>query len=218
MQALQLVIMTGTDASPEPPFARRQDPLAELVRNAASGDLAATRQIIEAVAPPVLRVVRSVLGGAHADVDDVTQESLMAFVRALPAFRGECGVTGYACRIAVRTAVAARRRVRRNDERLDGLRDATRALPEPVPTPSQEVARERRKALLRELLDELPEAQAETFALRVVLGHSLQEVADATGAPVNTVRSRLRLAREALRSKIECDPALASELLPEVTS
>ena len=29
------------------------------------------------------------------------------------------------------------------------------------------------------------------------------------GAPINTVRSRLRLAKEALRSRIESDPALA---------
>jgi RNA polymerase sigma-70 factor (ECF subfamily) len=40
----------------------------------------------------------------------------------------------------------------------------------------------------------------------------MQEVADATGAPVNTVRSRLRLAKEALRRRIEEDPALIEVL------
>ncbi len=66
--------------------------------------------------------------------------------------------------------------------------------------------------LLRALLDELPVVQAETFALRVALGYSMQEVADATSAPVNTVRSRLRLAKEALRHRIEQDATL-TELL-----
>ena len=70
----------------------------------------------------------------------------------------------------------------------------------------------RRQALLQELIDELPEPQAETLALRVVVGLSLKETAAATGAPVNTVRSRMRLAREALRTRIEQQPALA-ELL-----
>jgi RNA polymerase sigma-70 factor (ECF subfamily) len=65
---------------------------------------------------------------------------------------------------------------------------------------------------LRTLLEELPEIQAETFALRVALGYSMQEVAAATGAPVNTVRSRLRLAREALRRRIEQDPSLSEVL------
>ena len=41
-----------------------------------------------------------------------------------------------------------------------------------------------------------------------MLDYSLDQVAEATGAPVNTVRSRVRLAREKLREKIEGDPEL----------
>jgi RNA polymerase sigma factor (sigma-70 family) len=67
----------------------------------------------------------------------------------------------------------------------------------------------RRRELLRELLEDLPEEQAEALTLRVVMGWSLEEVAQASGAPVNTVRSRVRLAKEALRARIEAQPALA---------
>ena len=70
----------------------------------------------------------------------------------------------------------------------------------------------RRRALLRALLDELPEAQAETLVLRIMLGFSMAETAEATSVPLNTVRSRLRLAKEALRSRIEQDPCLAEML------
>jgi len=66
---------------------------------------------------------------------------------------------------------------------------------------------QRRQASLHALLDTLPEVQGETLALRVVLGLSLLETAEATGVPVNTVRSRVRLAREALRARIEAEPA-----------
>jgi RNA polymerase sigma-70 factor (ECF subfamily) len=45
-----------------------------------------------------------------------------------------------------------------------------------------------------------------------MLGWSLEEIAQTSGAPVNTVRSRLRLAKEALRRKIVADPVLAEEL------
>jgi RNA polymerase sigma-70 factor (ECF subfamily) len=69
---------------------------------------------------------------------------------------------------------------------------------------------------LRSLLDELPPVQADTFALRIALGYSMQEVADATGAPINTVRSRVRLAKEALRRRIEEDPTLAELLGGEI--
>lgn len=66
--------------------------------------------------------------------------------------------------------------------------------------------------LLRSLLDEIPTEQAEALTMRVVLGWSLDEIAQASRAPMNTVRSRLRLAKEALRKKIESNPALAEEL------
>ncbi|MCA2981704.1 MAG: hypothetical protein INH37_25795, partial [Myxococcaceae bacterium] len=76
------------------------------------------------------------------------------------------------------------------------------------------VLAERRRAVIQELLGTLPEVQAETLALRVVLGLSLGEVAAATQVPLNTVRSRIRLAKEALMARIEADPALLELLEP----
>ena len=65
---------------------------------------------------------------------------------------------------------------------------------------------ERRRDLVRTLLREIPDAQAETLVLRMALGYSIEEVSRITTAPVNTVRSRLRLAKEALRGRIDADP------------
>jgi DNA-directed RNA polymerase specialized sigma24 family protein len=45
-----------------------------------------------------------------------------------------------------------------------------------------------------------------------MLGFSVEEVADACAAPVNTVRSRLRLAKEALRDRILADATLKETL------
>ena len=62
---------------------------------------------------------------------------------------------------------------------------------------------------MRTLLGELPEAQAEAMVLRLALGYSIEEIAGISSAPINTVRSRLRLAKDALRSRIEADPRWA---------
>jgi RNA polymerase sigma-70 factor (ECF subfamily) len=86
------------------------------------------------------------------------------------------------------------------------------ALELPVAGAGDDPEAPRRRALVRALLDELPEAQAETLVLRVMLGYSIAEVAEAMGVPTNTVRSRLRLAKEAMRSRIVEDQAFA-ELL-----
>ena len=87
------------------------------VERAVEGDVAAIREILEAVAPRVHAVARRVLGPGDPDTEDVTQEALIALVRALPSFRGEGTVAAFAARIGVRTAVASRNRRRRRAER-----------------------------------------------------------------------------------------------------
>ena len=178
----------------------------ELISTAADGDRAAIGQLLRGVGPSMLRVVRTILGVDAVDAEDVFQESLLALVGALPSFRGDCGLRHFSCRIAARTAVRSRRRAREAETRHLAAMNREIPLREQPPTPGSLVASEQRKAMLRRLLEELPEVQAETLALRVVLGYSLADVAATTGVPVNTVRSRLRLAKEALRRRIEADP------------
>ncbi len=183
----------------------------ELARQAATGDLVAAQALLEGVRTPVARVVAGVLGAGHADIDDVIQQTLIALVRALPAFRGECHPAGFACRIALRTASRARKRGRLEQTLRDefarfSVEQGT------AESPSELAASEQRRRVLRDLLGDLPEEQAESLALRVMLGWSLEEVARATGAPVNTVRSRVRLAKEALRRRLEATPELAAEV------
>ncbi|HEX2676360.1 MAG TPA: RNA polymerase sigma factor [Polyangiales bacterium] len=192
----------------EPSDELEPEPLLRATTAALNGDTAALRVLLTALAPDIARVARCVLGSTAAELDDVVQESLLGLVRALPGFRAESSLRRFANRIAVRTAIGARRRqrVRRgHDERFFSH---AAPLDHTAPDPENQYRSARREALLARLLDELPEAQAETLALRVVLGFSLEETARATNVPENTVRSRLRLAREALRERIEREPSL----------
>jgi RNA polymerase sigma factor (sigma-70 family) len=185
--------------------------LTGLVRLAAGGDPSATRQFLDAVWPTLARVVNGVLGARHPEADDVVQQALIAVVHALSAFRGECHPAGYASRITMHVALRARRNAAVRRARNESF--AQSATPESdAAWPSDEVASERRKRALRDLLTELPEEQADALGLRIVLGWSLDEVAKASGVPVNTVRSRVRLAKEALRRRIAADPSLAADL------
>jgi RNA polymerase sigma-70 factor (ECF subfamily) len=185
-----------------------------LAHVAALGNARATRDLIRLVQPRVQAVIRIVLGSGCSDVEDVAQQAIIAFIQALAGFRGECEPSRFAARIAVRIAMAHRRRIRASLRRRDDLVD-----PDDVPSYSSasglSILAERRRALVRELLEELPEEQSESLALRIILGWTLDEVSVTTGAPINTVRSRLRLAKEALRRRIEADPALSEMLQPE---
>src|SRR6478736_4659401 len=87
----------------EPPPSPREpsDPLASLAKAAAEGDGAAIRTFLSSVGACLLRVVRSVLGAQHPDVDDVVQEApfavqMKSFRRALMPMR--CGTCSTPCR------------------------------------------------------------------------------------------------------------------------
>jgi len=185
--------------------------LTALARLAGSGDPIATRRFLDWVWPTLARVVNGVLGARHADVDDVMQQSLLAVLQALSAFRGECHPAGYASRIALHVALRARKSAGIRAARARTLAQIAASEPEPAQLDG-DVPSERRKRAMRDLLGELPEEQADALALRVMLGWSLDEVSSATGAPINTIRSRVRLAKEALRKRIEANPALTDDL------
>jgi RNA polymerase sigma factor (sigma-70 family) len=176
----------------------------QLARRAAAGDAVATRQLLENIAPRVVRATRAVMGAGHPEAEDAVQLALIGFIQSLPGFRGECNPSLFAARIAVRTASGVRRRSSARHAGRDAMVDVD-ALQGVEVDPSAT----RRRDVVRSLLDELPEEQAEALALRFMLGWSLLEIAEASGAPLNTVRSRLRLAKEALRKRVEAEPGLA---------
>jgi RNA polymerase sigma-70 factor, ECF subfamily len=150
----------------------------------------------------VLRSVRLVLGSKSADLEDATQQALMGFVEALAEFRGDCHPAGYASRIAVHIALTWRRRAARSRSVACGADEIAAASERRRPAHDDGGAGYQRRCV-RDLLDKLPPEQAEVLALHVVLGYSLPEVARSTGVPLNTVKSRLRLAKQALRRDLE---------------
>jgi RNA polymerase sigma-70 factor (ECF subfamily) len=143
-------------------------------------------------------------------VEDVVQESALGLIAALPRFRRDCKVHHFAARIGILTALKARRRLRsRGDVYADPVDDRDLPYQDVSPVVAHDA---RRREVLRSLFEELPEAQSETLVMHYVLELTVDEIASATGVPVNTVRSRLRLARGALRLRIESDPVLRDGL------
>ena len=210
-----LRLVPKTDGAPgrerEP---RHADELARVASAASAGDRGAIRALLVALGPHLLRTVRSVLGRDSSDVDDVAQEAALVVLGALPGFRGEGSVVRFAVRTAVLVAMNARRK-RATMKRGRGVTDDVpdiEALAAPSDSPEQRVASARAASAVRALLATLPAAQAEALALHCIAGCSLAEIAAATNAPQETVKSRLRLARQALRRTLERTPGMV-ELL-----
>jgi RNA polymerase sigma-70 factor (ECF subfamily) len=216
---LRLVSTDGSDTASNQAALRASDPvrpnepapqalLAAWVRGALSGDVSATQRLLQYVAPHVRRTVKGMLGAQHPDLEDTIQEALLAFIKALPAFRFESEINHYVVRIAFRVALATKRRTKRFTDRFE-LTSAPEQTPGTESPAAREVdlAGEQRRALERALA-KLPHAQAEVIVLWLVLEHSIAEVASICDVSPNTVKSRLRLAREALHRHVQSDAAL----------
>jgi RNA polymerase sigma-70 factor (ECF subfamily) len=160
----------------------------------------------------MLRAVRKVLGHGTSDVEDVLQEAVEGLLLALASFRGECTVLHFACRVAVLTALASRRRASFRAQWSLDVPDAAAVSASPDPSPVEGLSATRRRETLGMLLDELPPVQAEVLVFHCALGFTVEEVASSIGRPVETVRSRLRLAKQALRERIEASSELAEIL------
>jgi RNA polymerase sigma factor (sigma-70 family) len=161
------------------------------------------------LAPLMLRVVRSVLGARHPDVEDVTQDAVIQLLASLPSFRGESTVLYYAGRIALFTALGSRRREETRVSRIDPDDPSEQIIDHAGTSPLADAIANRRREVLLRLLDELPKPMAEALALHFVLGYTVDEIAKAANISPNTVWSRLRLGKEALLRRLERDRRLA---------
>ena len=197
---------------PAPPGEGPRDELAELAKTVERGDAVALRTFLATIIPHLLRVARRVLGPSHPFVEDVAHDAAYAVVQQLSEFRGESSVLNFARRVAVLTAMNTRRRdAAQKRARLRDSADPDTFQAE-MANPEQRVASEALLPVMRELLDELPEAQGEAFALHVILGYTVAEIAELSHAPVETVRSRLRLAKQALKIRALAHPLLRDSL------
>ncbi len=138
------------------------------------------------------------LGVPANSIEDVVQEVFLILHRRRHDFRNESSVRTWVHGIAIRVARHHRARLRRRE--MEPLPSQTHA-----ETPPLESAIDGRAQLKRldALLGELSEEQREVFVLVEVGGLSAPEVAQAMGTKLNTVYSRLRLARSRMKASLE---------------
>lgn len=172
-----------------------------LVASVLAGERDAFRSLVEREQDAVYRVCLRILGRPH-DAEDVAQESFLMAYRSIGTYRGDGPLGGWLMRIASRQAF----------RRLGQRRDAAELPAElPVGAPGSDpvattLAGERQRAV-RLAVAALREPYREVVALRFFGELSLDEIALATGRPLNTVKTHLRRGLEKLRPLLGAEVA-----------
>ncbi|MEU4807247.1 sigma-70 family RNA polymerase sigma factor [Actinosynnema sp. NPDC023587] len=173
----------------------------EVVTQAVGGSRDAVAHLLKAVRPAVLRYCRARLGGALIAPDDVAQEVCVAVLQALPRYRDQGRpFLAFVYGIAAHKVADAHRYGARN--RIDPVADVP---DEPVTEAGPELVllRGELSEEMSRLLDVLPPKQREILLLRVVVGLSAEETAEAVESTPGAVRVAQHRALTRLRKVIE---------------
>jgi RNA polymerase sigma-70 factor (ECF subfamily) len=150
-------------------------------------------KVYEELFPFVWRSVRA-LGAPPSAIDDITQETFLVVHRRLGEFEGRSSIRTWIYSIA-RNLVRSHRRGSRGSATSQDATDELHQIEDPRGTPHDTLETSQSAKLLLLLLEKLDEEKREVFVLSEIEQLSAQEVAAIVGANVNTVSSRLRLAR-----------------------
>jgi RNA polymerase sigma-70 factor (ECF subfamily) len=158
---------------------------------------------------------------SSADADDAVQECYLRAFRHFDGFRGQAAKPALVkpWLMAILRNVCRAEFARRSGVAGDVAEVAEDALPlwqEPESSPETAILRQRDQQAVRALVAALPEPFREAIVLRDINDLSYREIAEAVGAPIGTVMSRLGRARSMLRAawlKSEHEPEIEERSL-----
>ncbi|MBF0522187.1 MAG: RNA polymerase sigma factor [Candidatus Omnitrophica bacterium] len=172
------------------------DPLEDILKKASEGDLNAFESIYKSTSQFVYNVAFRIVSNRE-DAEEVTQEVFLNVYHSLKEFRFQSSFKTWVYRIAVNCALNRVKKTSKErsqtveyDERLNPVATAHAA--------EAQMEKEHNEKMITWLLQSLNPDQRSCVVLRNMQGLSYQEIADVLKINVNTVRSRLKRAREAL--------------------
>ena len=172
-----------------------------LVERARRGDRDAFEDIVRTHEKMVYSLALRTLG-SREDAEDVAQEVFLKAYTSLGAFRGESRLSVWLCSITRNACTDALRRRKEtvslfaDDEDGEGARELEIADErfDPARCAEQSELREQ----LSSALGKLPDEFREVLLLRESAGRSYEEIAEALGLDLGTVKSRIFRARKKL--------------------
>lgn len=193
--------MTEPLATPGP-APEQADETAALVLRAQAGELNAFNLLVLKHQDAAYSLALRFLGSSQA-AEDVTQEAFLRAYRGLDRFHGTKFRAWLLSIVANAARDELRRQRRRPSQSLDAARDdpdrADIDPPDSGPSPEASALQGELRHLLEAALRELPDDWRLVVVMADVHGLSYDEIAQATGVPVGTVKSRLSRARGRLR-------------------
>ena len=176
----------------------------ELVARSIGGDADSFNQLVLRWERPIYALAYRTIG-REEDARDVCQETFLRAFRALPGFRGQAKFSSWLYRIALNLCRDWVRRERRTGfvqppEDVDLMELA--AADAPTESIEDLIARKDQVRAIERAMALLPEEQRTAIVLKEYHGLTFQEIADLSGCPLSTVKTRLYQGLAVLRREL----------------
>lgn len=189
--------------APQAPLETADDPHAELVAAAKAGEPGSSERLIAQLRPLIVRYCRARIGRAEssfASADDVAQDVCLAVLTSLPHYRSTgASFLGFVYGIALHKIT---------DFHREFARERSTPVSKPPDTEASAASPEHRllhselSEQVGTLLSELSDAQRDVLTLRLIVGLSVAETADATSMSMGAVRVCQHRALAKLRRRL----------------
>lgn len=180
-----------------------------LIRDCVQGDRAAWESLIRMYRPSLCRYAFT-LCRRYDDTEDIVEQVLLRLLQNLSHFRQEASFKSWLYSIVrntyldmcvrpkYRSDISLETCTTTDDDEVLGF-DA----PDPSPTPEEACLKNAAMQELTRTIRHLPLYQREVLNLYYLKKLSYRQIADNTGLPLGTVRSRLNRARRELQERLE---------------
>jgi len=182
--------------------------LLALIQRARDGDQQAFAVLVDTYSERIYNYLARMVGDREEALD-LAQDTFVRAWESLGRFHGGAAFSTWLYRIATNLAIdAARRKGRRGRvESLDAPvetddGEAERQLADPDRTPDEEVAAEELRQEVWRAVGEMPPKLRSVLIMYDFQQLSYEEISQALGVPLGTVKSRLFNARKTLRDKL----------------
>ena len=182
-----------------------QDIHDKLIEKSIQGDRDAMSKLVNYYAPDVHRFIFSMLRDADA-TDDLAQDTFIRMVTNISSYEHRAPFKSWLFRIAVNVCRdhLRKKKVRRIVSRFAIDRDSgeEQEFADESPNPLRQVQSLEQRELIEKALQKLPASSRQVFVLREMQEFSYEEIAQALGWRLGTVKSRLFRARKELAELI----------------
>jgi len=176
---------------------------ARFVSDLQSGDARAFEQLVAQYERPIVRFLYRYLGNSE-EAKEVCQDVFVKIFRGINSFQNNCSLKTWIYRITLNTVLNEKRRwYQRLKDRFVGLDVIAHTKYDSIPDPALSLTMSDRCRSVSLALRKMRPDHRAILVMRDLEGLSYQEISDALGLALGTVKSRLARARQEMKDAIQ---------------